>query len=1017
MSTLYTQTGILLSILASLSSPLNAAIQFEETTQQAGITYVGESWGIAWGDFNGDGYPDIWSGNHRLHPSLYINNQDGTFTDILPDIFVGNPYADTHGAAWADFDNDGDQDLMEVTGGSTTTNINHYNHLYVNDNGNLIDQAGLFGVDYPQNRGRTPLWLDYNNDGLLDLVTAGAPRAGVGPSSIFKQTSNGFVDSSLETGFNCSNPSNIALLSDLNNDGNMDLICQQWLFPQKIYDLTTTTFSNITIPSLRDTFVYDAVIADFNGDLMPDIFTGRFPPEQSNSIIANQFTVESRVDTSDVSNGVRFQSSGNLNIDATVPYLKPYEIYIGASGWNPPRYGNGVMRTIFTISSNDASTHGIMPHVDGVDNGLYIGFDPLTNEWIMQISGNRFQYYWARMISDNPVTNLTHIGYDPTRSLNPPKLFLNTGAGFINNTGNAGLSTPVNCFSTVAGDFDNDMDVDIYMACQHPPENLPNILYENQGDGTFIAVPDAGGAAGSSDGGANNVAVADYDLDGFLDLYVINGSGEPPLTDGPDQLFHNIGNSNNWIEIDLEGVNSNRDGVGAKIYVTAGGKTQLREQNNAVHTWAQSHQRVHFGLADNTVIDNITIEWPNGYKQEINKVSANQILHVLEPSTPNLTGKPYYAAGQETGVFLWKNAFDEPYHLRIIGEGVRTNYEIRLLSTKDIVNATPVKTEYGDIWRSYGNAFELYSKLISYEDGIDFKLAGGAKSLISVLHEGKANPRLLNIGLNRQHVTPAGWIMPTAQIPRRLDFTTSKTGLYFGTNLSGDVFEVYPQSNSTIIDYELDVIADNPTVFTAVNKEPNDLYINSDKHALLKGYIGSGFDGIDTELSNIQMIGVAYKQDSVLPVNTINPGNFIKTPYPDAYWVPVMTPYDAPEIAPWRENKIFLWKNKISGLWEIMFTAGYQSRSFSGSISSDTDIINLQPVNIEDNDIIDISDPRNIRFNLFMSSGGKDGFTFAFPEGANIQLNITEPTNANHLVLIGKKRWPVLNLPVDISGW
>ena len=67
-------------------------------------------------DFNGDGWPDLWVGNHNYKPSLYINQRKGSFVDIIDRVWDADPKADTHGASWADFDNDGDQDLIELVG-------------------------------------------------------------------------------------------------------------------------------------------------------------------------------------------------------------------------------------------------------------------------------------------------------------------------------------------------------------------------------------------------------------------------------------------------------------------------------------------------------------------------------------------------------------------------------------------------------------------------------------------------------------------------------------------------------------------------------------------------------------------------------------------------------------------------------------------------------------------------------------------------------------------------------------
>ena len=99
------------------------------------------------------------------------------------------------------------------------------------------------------------------------------------------------------------------------------------------------------------------------------------------------------------------------------------------------------------------------------------------------------------------------------------------------------------------------MDVDLYVVRSNSAANLPNQLYENQGDGTFIKVPNAGGAEANTEGKGMSVTMGDYDLDGYLDLFVTNGRGVYPYNNGPDQLYRNIGDGNNWLQVDLEGDN------------------------------------------------------------------------------------------------------------------------------------------------------------------------------------------------------------------------------------------------------------------------------------------------------------------------------------------------------------------------------------------------------------------------------------------------------------------------------
>jgi len=112
---------------------------------------------------------------------------------------------------------------------------------------------------------------------------------------------------------------------------------------------------------------------------------------------------------------------------------------------------------------------------------------------------------------------------------------------------------------------------------------------------------------------------------------VTNGLGSPPLHDGPHQLFHNIGNQNHWIEIDLEGTTSNRDAIGARVTATAGGVAQVRAQLGGIHNKAQDQKRLHFGLGSHTSVDQIVVEWPSGILQTLQAVPADQILQIVEP--------------------------------------------------------------------------------------------------------------------------------------------------------------------------------------------------------------------------------------------------------------------------------------------------------------------------------------------------------------------------------------------------
>ena len=187
---------------------------------------------------DGDGYPDIFASNHRQLNSLYLNRGDGTFHDTGDQVLSwrNRSGADTHGASWTDFDNDGDQDLLVSAG------VGNLNQLLVNEFGRLVDRTVERGLTMIDIGGRLPVWLDYDGDSLSDFVMT--QYAGI--ARLFRQDSSGvFTQTTSDAKLLCSR-FHYGQLLEVTFDGRLDFLCaDETAFPQKIFDTVPLPWSKV----------------------------------------------------------------------------------------------------------------------------------------------------------------------------------------------------------------------------------------------------------------------------------------------------------------------------------------------------------------------------------------------------------------------------------------------------------------------------------------------------------------------------------------------------------------------------------------------------------------------------------------------------------------------------------------------------------------------------------------------------------------------------------------------------
>jgi len=208
------------------------------------------------------------------------------------------------------------------------------------------------------------------------------------------------------------------------------------------------------------------------------------------------------------------------------------------------------------------------------------------------------------------------------------RLYRNNGDGtFTNVAREAGVNLPGASVGANWADFDNDGWLDLFVV--NAGNSAPNRLYRNNGDGTFTDVAATLGVAYQEDGRAG--AWADIDNDGFLDLVVVNFSM------GKNRLFRNTGNANHWLVIKPVGIKSNRDGIGTRIQASAviNGRllNQIREVSAGGSRHSQDSLPVEFGLGDAGTVD-LVITFPSGMQERLSNVQANQFLTVQEPVNP-----------------------------------------------------------------------------------------------------------------------------------------------------------------------------------------------------------------------------------------------------------------------------------------------------------------------------------------------------------------------------------------------
>jgi enediyne biosynthesis protein E4 len=490
------------------------------------------------------------------------------------------------GAGWIDYDNDGYLDLYLANSAATKAYKPEHplrSALYrSNGDGTFTDVTEKAGVGAVNLFGMGVAAGDYDNDGFEDLYVVGYGR-----SILYHNNGNGtFTDVTEKAGVaNLGKWGSSAAWFDYDRDGKLDLIVANYV------DFTPER-NLICLDEGRPAYCH------------PNKYHGQTPTlfhNDGNGV----FTDVSRASK------IGLKAGNGLGV-VCFDY--------NGDGWPDVFLANDSMENFLYRNKGNGTFEEV-----GLEAGVALGEDGKPEAGM----GTDAADYDRDGLPDLFVTHL---------DLEYNRLYHNEGNGtFLDATFASKLGAGtfrMSGFGTRFIDYDNDGWRDLFIANGHVLDNVkyfhagteyaePKTVYRNI-SGTFQDVtkqlgPDLAGARVS-----RAAAFADYDNDGDVDVLVTNNDDRP-------QLFRNDGgNRNHWLEVRVIGTRSNRDGIGAKIRIVANGASQTDEAKGGMSYQAAHDPRLHFGLGKATRISLLNVSWPSGAATKLANLAADQCITVKE---------------------------------------------------------------------------------------------------------------------------------------------------------------------------------------------------------------------------------------------------------------------------------------------------------------------------------------------------------------------------------------------------
>lgn len=482
------------------------------------------------------------------------------------------------------------------------------------------------------------VWLDYDNDGLLDLYIAnGRPLddamhpyplkekpASPPQNHLYRNDGNGhFIDVTDKAGLNPDMYSIAVTAADYDNDGFTDLLVAAYGRTILYHNDGNGHFTDVTSKSGINVegWAISSTWLDYDKDGCVDLFVGRyvkFDPKYRAYYAADNYP--GPLDYEGETNKLYHNNCNGTFTD--VSEKSGISSFIGRTmgvtaadfdndGWDDIYVANDRTENFLFHNKHDGTFEEI-----GNDSGTAYG----QNGESTSSMGPVFADLEGRGMLDLFVSD----GHYNRMLKNTGKLtFEDIGASNGVSQANAQYVS----WGTSVYDFDNDGLLDVLIFHGGLIHLIPqeHTLFQGLGNGKFADVSETAGAVINERTVARGACFADYDNDGKVDAFLVNLGAK-------GKLVHNVSaNTGHWLAIKLVGTRSNRDGIGAKVEVFTGTRHELQERVAESGYLSQNDPRLHFGLGAAALVDKIVIKWPSGREQVLEKQPVDRTLTIEEP--------------------------------------------------------------------------------------------------------------------------------------------------------------------------------------------------------------------------------------------------------------------------------------------------------------------------------------------------------------------------------------------------